>query len=228
MGYPFRDPGQLFIALSHRSYVNNVKEEPRPQSNERMEFLGDAVLNAVVTNYLYQRHPERDEGDLSKMKSLVVSAKVLALCAAQWNLGEFILLSKSEEKTGGRKRPSIMADAYEAVLGAVFLDGGFEPVTRLVHNTLIKIIDDVLSDEELANYKSLLLEYTQSQGLGVPVYDVLQESGPEHRKIFSISVKVRNQEWGRGEGPTKKAAEQAGAREAWDSYGGTGESDGVK
>jgi ribonuclease-3 len=216
--YRFRDSGHLLMALSHRSYVNTLS--PRPPSNERLEFLGDAILNAIVTDYLFRRYPECEEGQLSQMKSLVVSAKVLDLCAAQWNLGEFILLSKAEEKSGGRKRPSILADAYEAVLGAVFLDGSYPAVTRLVNATLFQIMDDVLADEDLANYKSLLLEFTQSQGFGVPNYEVVRASGPEHRKAFVVAVKVQGREWGRGSGASKKVAEQSGARAALETHGG--------
>ncbi len=207
------------MALSHRSYVNTLS--PRPASNERLEFLGDAVLNSIVTDYLYARFPECEEGQLSQMKSLVVSSRVLDLCAARWNLGEFILLSKSEEKSGGRTRSSIVADAYEAVLGAVFLDGGYPAATRIVRSTLFEIMDEVLADENLANYKSLLLEFTQSQGLGVPFYEVIKASGPEHRKAFVVAVKVQGREWGRGNGPSKKAAEQGGARIALESHGGS-------
>ena len=212
------------MALSHRSYVNSVKQSPPPPSNERLEFLGDAVLNAIVTDYLFRRFPDCEEGELSQMKSLVVSAKVLGLCAAQWDLGHFVFLSKAEEKAGGRKRLNILADAFEAVLGAAYLDGGYEAVRWLVHGSLMRIMDDVLSDADLANYKSLLLEFTQSHGFGVPSYEVIGESGPEHRKSFVISVKVRNQEWGRGEGTSKKEAEQSGARDALESHGGLLES----
>ena len=212
------------MALSHRSYVNSVKQSPPPPSNERLEFLGDAVLNSIVTDYLFRRFPDCEEGELSQMKSLVVSAKVLGLCAARWDLGSFVFLSKAEEKAGGRRRLNILADAYEAVLGAAYLDGGYETVRGLVHTTLMRIMDDVLSDADLANYKSLLLEFTQSQGYGVPSYEVVGESGPEHRKNFVISVKVRNQEWGRGEGTSKKEAEQSGARVALESHGGLLES----
>lgn len=221
LGYRFFDPRHLEMALSHRSWVNNIKASNRPSSNERLEFLGDAVLNSIVTDYLFRRNPDCEEGELSQMKSLVVSAKVLGLCAAQWDLGAHILLSKSEEKAGGRQRLNILADAYEAVLGAVYLDGGYESVRRLIHNSLMRIMDEVLSDVELANYKSLLLEFSQSHGFGAPSYEVVQESGPEHRKHFVVSVKVRNEEWGRGNGASKKAAEQAGARDALESHGGS-------
>ena len=214
LGYRFQNEAHLLLSLSHRSYVNSHKAGEKPASNERLEFLGDSVLNMVVTDFLYGRHPDREEGWMSKMKSLVVSSKVLSLCAQQWRLGDFVLLSRSEEKSGGRQRPSILADAYEAVVGAVYLDGGLEAARKLIHDSLMTILYDVLEDEDLANYKSRLLEYTQSRGLGTPAYEVLQVSGPEHRKIFTVGVYVQNREWGRGRGDSKKSAEQAGAREA--------------
>ncbi|HEX2613222.1 MAG TPA: ribonuclease III [Fibrobacteria bacterium] len=214
MGYRFKDPKLLKMALSHRSWVNNVTRGARPPSNERLEFLGDSVMNAIITDTLYRRFPGCDEGELSKMKSLVVSAKVLVPCAEQLDLGAYMLLSKSEEKSGGRSRHSILADAYEAVLGAVYLDGGYEAVRSLMKPTLIRIMDDVLIDQDLANYKSLLLEYTQSRGFGSPHYSVIRESGPEHRKVFVVAAMVRGEEWGRGTGGTKKDAEQACARDA--------------
>ena len=214
MGYRFRDPRLLKMALSHRSWVNNVARGPRPPSNERLEFLGDSVMNAIITDTLYRRYPGCDEGELSKMKSLVVSAKVLIPCAQQLELGEYMLLSKSEERSGGRQRPSILADAYEALLGAVYLDGGYEAVRGLMKGTLIRIMEEILRDDDLANYKSLLLEYTQSRGFGSPHYKVVRESGPEHRKEFVVAALVRGEEWGRGTGGTKKDAEQACARDA--------------
>jgi ribonuclease-3 len=219
MGYRFRDPRLLKMALSHRSWVNNVTRGKRPPSNERLEFLGDSVMNAIITDTLYRRYPECDEGELSKMKSLVVSAKVLIPCAALLDLGEYMLLSKSEERSGGRTRPSILADAYEALLGAVYLDGGYEAVRALMKTTLIRIMDEVLLDDDLANYKSLLLEFTQSHGLGTPHYAVIRESGPEHRKAFVVAAMVRGEEWGRGTGASKKDAEQACARAALENRG---------
>lgn len=214
LGYRFQNGDHLVMALSHRSYVNSQRTEKKLESNERLEFLGDSVLNVVVTDYLFHAYPDKEEGRMSKMKSLVVSSKVLGLCAETWRLGEFILLSRSEEKSGGRKRLSILADAYEAVIGAVYLDGGLEAARKLIHGSLMEIMDDVLGDEELANYKSRLLEYTQSRGMGIPSYDVIEETGPEHQKHFVVGVYVQNREWGRGRGTSKKSAEQAGARAA--------------
>ena len=214
LGYRFQDNDLLITSLSHRSFVNSQRTDKKMESNERLEFLGDAVLNIIVTDYLYREYPDKEEGRMSKMKSLVVSSRVLGLCADAWNLGDFILLSRSEEKSGGRKRLSILADAYEAVIGAVYLDGGLESARKLIHSSLMEIMDEVLDDEDLANYKSKLLEYTQSRGMGIPSYDVLQETGPEHQKSFVVGVYVQNQEWGRGSGNSKKSAEQAGARVA--------------
>jgi ribonuclease-3 len=188
------------------------------ESNERLEFLGDAVLDLVITDYLYHHYPHDREGMLSKMKSLIVSARVLAICARNWDLGKFIHLSHAEKKSGGRDRTSILADAYEAVLGAVFLDGGIKPATTLVHFSLVPIIDDVVADEDLVNYKSTLLEHTQSMGMGAPAYRVLEEWGPEHHKKFRVGVYVQEKEWGRGEGYSKKAAEQAAGRMALEKH----------
>lgn len=214
LGYRFQNSEHLVMALSHRSYVNSQRTDKKMESNERLEFLGDSVLNVIVTDFLYHEYPDKEEGRMSKMKSLVVSSKVLGLCAEKWRLGDFILLSRSEEKSGGRKRLSILADAYEAVLGAVYLDGGLEAARKLIHGSLMEIMDEVLGDEELANYKSKLLEYTQSRGLGIPSYEVIEETGPEHQKNFVVGVFVQNREWGRGRGSSKKSAEQAGARAA--------------
>ncbi len=214
LGYRFQNHALLVLALSHRSYVNSQNSEikTKSESNERLEFLGDSVLNVVVTDFLFHEYPDREEGRMSKMKSLVVSSKVLGLCADKWHLGDFILLSRSEEKSGGRNRLSILADAYEAIVGAVYLDGGLEAARKLIHGSLMTIMDSVLDDEELANYKSKLLEYTQSLGSGIPAYEVVEESGPEHQKSFVIGVFVQGKEWGQGRGNTKKSAEQAGAR----------------
>ncbi|MFC1584427.1 ribonuclease III [Fibrobacterota bacterium] len=216
--YRFKRSSFLKLALSHRSYVHANQLNEVRQSNERLEFLGDAVLDLIITEYLYQQYPREREGVLSKMKSLIVSAQVLALCARKWNLGKYILLSNSEKRSGGKGRVSILADTYEAVLGAVYLDGGLDQARDLIHGSVIPVIDEALADEELVNYKSTLLEYTQSKGMGAPVYRVLKEKGPEHHKIFKVGVYVREQEWGRGEGYSKKAAEQSAGRMALESY----------
>jgi ribonuclease-3 len=219
LGYRFKNTDFLKLALSHRSYVNIQHKDKAVHSNERLEFLGDAVLDLVITDYLYNHYPGEREGFLSKMKSLIVSSRVLALSSARWNLGRYMKLSRSEAKSGGRRRGSILGDAYEAVLGAVYLDGGLTPAVKLVHSSLIPLIQDVLNDEDFTNYKSGLLEYTQSQSIGLPDYRVLKEWGPEHNKIFRVGVFVQDSEWGRGEGNSKKSAEQSAARMALEKQG---------
>ncbi len=217
--YRFHNQGLLELALSHRSYIN-AKNKVRIDSNERLEFLGDAVLDLVITEYLYTSYVTKAEGHLSKIKSLVVSSKVLAKCARQWNLGEYLLLSLSEKKSGGRQRESILADGYEAVLGAVYLDGGLSKAKKIVFHSLVPIIDDVLSDTALINYKSELLEYTQGlfKGKGTPEYRVLEESGPEHKKKFKVGVYVLDALMGEGMGFSKKEAEQVAARDSLKKY----------
>lgn len=206
--------------MSHRSFVHTRGQDPVVQSNERLEFLGDAVLDVVITHFLYLQYPHQREGDLSKMKSLIVSSRVLAVCAQKWDLGQHILLSRSEVKGGGRTRPSILADCFEAVLGAVYLEGGLPAVSRLIHTTVVDIMEDVLSDRELVNYKSDFLERAQSQGLGPPEYKVMKEWGPEHRKRFKVGVYFGKQNWGWGEGESKKSAEQKAARMAMKKFRG--------
>ncbi len=218
LGYTFKQLHYLETALSHRSFIYHKEKSANFEtSNERLEFLGDAVLDLIITEYLFNRFPSEREGKLSKMKSLVVSARVLAISAKRFNLGDHILLSRSEAKSGGRERMSILADTWEAVLGAVYLDGGLSAAQNMVQMSLIEIIDEVLSDEDLKNYKSKLLEYAQSKGYGTPDYKIIEESGPEHSKRFSIGVYVKNRKWGEGLGQSKKDAEQSAAREALDN-----------
>ncbi|MBF0432967.1 MAG: ribonuclease III [Fibrobacteria bacterium] len=219
LGHTFKDISLLKLALSHRSYVHSRGNSTAEYSNERLEFLGDAVLDLVITEYLYRQYPGKREGKLSKMKALVVSSRVLKICAREWEIGNFIFLSKAEKRSGGANRSSILADVYEAVLGAVYLDGGLEPAVKLIHSSLVPIMEDVLNDEKYANYKSNLLEYSQSKGLGIPEYQVIDEWGPEHDKQFKIGVHIQNTEWGHGSGGTKKAAEQVAARMALESRG---------
>jgi len=212
LGHIFSRPELLHHALSHRSHSNNVGVAS--DSNERLEFLGDAVVDLIVTEQLFRSHPDRQEGYLAKVKSLVVSARVLAECARAIDLGTHMKLSKSEEKAGGRDRESILADAFEAVIGAVYLDGGIMPCTRLLNRVLVTRFSEFLNDSSLLNYKSALLEHAQGRGWGAPRYEVLAQEGPEHGKRYVIAVRVRDEVWGEGEGASKKEAEQAAARDA--------------
>jgi ribonuclease-3 len=214
LGYRFQNREYLRLALSHRSYTHVKELSKIDDSNERLEFLGDAVLGFVIAEHLYKTYPNKGEGTLSKMRSLIVSSKVLAMCSQKWHLGKHIYLSPAEEKAGGRKRTSILADAFEAVLGGVYLDGGLKPTKKLIEDTVVSSIGDVLSNADLVNYKSLLLEYAQSKGLGSPTYQVQDMWGPEHQKHFRIGVEVSGDVWGVGEGFTKKSAQQKAAQVA--------------
>lgn len=213
IGYRIEDKGIFVQAFKHRSYLS-VTSESRCRSYERLEFLGDAVLNLVTATRLYQEYPEVDEGDLTKNKASLVNKHVLADRARKMGLGEFVFLSDGEERSGGRDRSSILADLIEAVIGAIFLDGGYREARDFIQRCILTDIQKQLSDDMTTNYKGELLELVQAQGWGLPQYIVVAEDGPEHSKEFSVNVSIRSKEYGFGKGGTKKAAEQQAAREA--------------
>ena len=211
--YKFIDRALISQALKHRSYLS-VTNEPRLSSNERLELLGDSVLGLVVTEFLYNKFPTKEEGELTAIKSLMVSRKILARIAKQIGLGEFILLNDAEEKAGGRNRSSIVADAFEAVIGAIYLDGGLDTVVNFIQKKLLIRIEKIISEEQNRNFKSMLLEYSQSKNLGLPHYTVQKEEGPDHEKLFTIEVMINNEVLGMGKGNSKKKAEQISAKNA--------------
>ncbi len=209
----FNDPQLIITALKHRSYLN-ITNEDRIYSNERLEFLGDAVLDLVVTHYLYEKFPKRTEGELSKIKSILVSKPVLADIATQLSLGDFVLINWGEEKTGGRKRQSILGDAMEALIGAIYLDQGLEAARAFIHDKLLKNFQKIIKRGLYKNYKSILLEFAQSKGWDMPQYRVVREEGPDHAKEFVIEVYLDSRKMGEGRGRSKKVAEQQAARQA--------------
>ncbi len=211
IGYRFADPSLLYRSLKHRSYSQTVEGDV-DLSNERLEFLGDSVLNLVVAHELYLEHPDDREGELTKLKSTLVSKVSAEMAAISAGLERFIFLSDSEEDAGGRSRRSIVGDTYEAVIGAIFLDGGIEPARRFIMHTIMDNRDAILDGAE-KNYKSLLLEYTQAEKLGHPSYRTLSEEGPDHLKIFTVEVNVQSRPCGIGRGRTKKIAQQNAACE---------------
>lgn len=213
LGYDFRDEALFTQALKHRSYLP-ISQEHRIDSNERLELLGDAVLGLVVVEYLYRRYPDKEEGDLTNMKSLIVSRRILAKIGRALQLGHFMLLSDAEEKSGGRKRASIVSDAVEAIIGAIYLDGGLERAGHFIEQKILCSFDKVISEELHKNFKSMLLEYAQSQNLGAPTYAVYSVNGPDHKKEFTIEVKIKDDILGAGTANNKKHAEQLAAREA--------------
>jgi ribonuclease-3 len=209
----FSNPALLITALKHRSFLN-VSEEPRTQSNERLEFLGDAVLDLVVTQALYEQFPKKTEGELSKVKSILVSKSVLANSAQKMLLGNLILINRGEEKTGGRQRQSILADAFEAIIGAIYLDMGLPSAVDFIQKFLLTDFKKIVHKSLYRNHKSILLEHTQSSGLSMPVYNVIEEIGPDHAKEFVVQVFINETKHGEGRGKTKKIAEQEAAKAA--------------
>jgi ribonuclease-3 len=217
ISYRFRDLGILALALTHKSSVG-PDDKKGLQSNERLEFLGDAVLNCLVTEHLYRVYPRKSEGQLSKVKSLVVSRKILGEIAQSFCLGEHLVFGYSERKSGGEQRLSIMSNAFEALLGALYLDGGLAASRKFLNRFLFGSIDAFLNDESNINYKSKILELSQHDGFGIPKYRVVSARGPEHAKEFTIDVAVGGVVLGEGEGPNKKLAEQNAARAALVAY----------
>ena len=211
LGYRFKDPELLAHALVHRSFLTGTAM-PYASNNERLEFLGDSVLNMLTTEYLYKAYPDDPEGELSKRKSAIVSGHACAQSSKEWSLSEYMKVGKAEEKLGGRGKESILADAYEAVLGAVYLDGGLEEVRAILNKFHFPRVQEIISAEDFANHKSELLEYLQGKLRTVPEYIVVDESGPEHQKVFTVEVHVDGRVYGRGQGGNKKKAEQEASR----------------
>jgi ribonuclease-3 len=209
----FRDLTLLNQALMHRSYVHDA-ELDRGESNERMEFLGDAVLGLLVNEHLYYKYESRQEGRLTKIKSLVVSEAILSRKAEELSLGDYILLSQNERSSGGATRTSIIADAFEAIIGAVYLDSGLAEARQFVEAHLLSEIDELLKVDEYQNYKSMVQEYAQKKFGSRPRYRVVSAKGPEHERVFFVELRLGGHSLGRGEGKNKKEAEQAAARSA--------------
>ncbi len=219
IGYRFQDPDLLIRALSHRSYATDGREQLSDQlsqlSNERLEFLGDAVLALAVNDYLYRTHPDRREGALTKMKSVIVSKPILSHYAKRSRLGSYVLLSENAQKSKVGEAESVLADTLEAIFGAVYLDGGFEAASACIHRMMLAEVQDVFDNEDNVNYKSLLQEYIQALHKVPPRYVVRSATGPQHDKDFVVEVGVHGKVLAAGAGKTKKLAEQEAAKEAY-------------
>lgn len=202
-------------SLTHRSFLNESKQ-PR-NSNERLEFLGDSILSFVVSDYLFNTYPDLDEGKLTNLRSLLVNTKILAEVAKECDLGSFLYLSKGEEESGGRNNQSLLADAFEAFLGALFIDQGIDEVNKFIKSTLIPKADEFMKKNLLKDPKSLLQEFVQSQKLGSPLYKVVEEEGPAHLKNFTVGVYVDDRLLGKGKGRSKQEAEEKAAELALDN-----------
>jgi len=213
IGYKFQRRDLLTRALTHKSYSHEARHEG-VQDNETFEFLGDSVLGFVIGDILFCRFPTLDEGALSKMKAYLVSATSLAEKARTFGMGDVIYLGVGEEKSGGRKKESLLANLFEAMIAAVYLDGGIEPARTLIEKSFASEIDSIDSEDLLfKDYKTALQEVAQGKGLQLPDYNVIEEVGPDHDKRFVVEVRVGNLV-ARGEGSSKKEAQQQAAKHA--------------
>lgn len=206
--YHFRDPQLLTVAVTHTSYANEHRKQ-RVHHNERLEFLGDAVLEVISSEYLFRKYPDKEEGELSKMRASMVCEPSLAKCARDLDLPDFLRLGKGEEQMGGRRKDSITSDATEAVIGAIYLDGGFDAAKKFVMN---HILLDLNAEDLFVDEKTRLQEIVQEKNQHVE-YRLLSEEGPDHDKKFRSAAVVAGQVIGTGAGRTKKAAEQRAALE---------------
>ena len=207
IGYRFRNFSFLEQAMMHSSYTNEHRME-KYRCNERLEFLGDAVLELISSEFLFRQSPKVPEGELTKTRASMVCEQSLAMCARDIDLGSYLLLGKGEEVTGGRFRDSVTSDALEALIGAIYLDGGFTNAKEFIHRF---ILNDIEHKQLFYDSKTILQEIIQSRQDGELSYEILKEEGPDHNKSFEVRALVGDQEIGRGKGRTKKAAEQLAA-----------------
>ncbi len=216
IGYVFREPALLEEALTHRSYVNEVRPK-RGRDNERLEFLGDAILALLISHYLTTAFPDDTEGELSKKKAALVSEQSLAAAARRLNLGRYLRLGRGEERTQGREKSSLLANVFEAVIAAVYLDGGLDPAQSLAQRAMVEVMKELHETsgvEYSKDYKTRYQEWCQKRFETLPRYVTIRESGPDHEKTFEVQVTVMGDVIGLGVGRTKKEAEQMAAKHA--------------
>jgi ribonuclease-3 len=214
LGYTFKDPELLLQAFRHASYVNEQADESL-KNNERLEFLGDAVLDLAISVLLMDLFQDAREGDLSKYRAMVVDEAGLCQVATTLALGDYLRLGKGEEQTGGREKPSILANTTEALIGAIYLDAGFRKTMQVVHRLFSPLLEKVDTKEMVHDFKSLLQEYTQKAHNALPRYRLVDENGPAHDKTFKMVLTLNGEILAQGEGKSKKEAEQKAAREAF-------------
>lgn len=219
LGIGFRDPALLERALYHRSYLNEAGEEV--ESNERLEFLGDAVLGLIISDKLYRDYPTLSEGHLSQIRALLVRWDALANAAERIGLGDYLILGRGEELSGGRKRPSNLAGALEALIGAAFLDGGLARARKLVLRLLKPDLEEIAARGVTADSKSELQHVAQTRWRQIPQYRLISSEGPDHAKLFTVEVVVGSEVMGRGQGRSKKQAELNAARQALETLAAT-------
>ena len=220
VGYRFTDPSLLSTALTHSSYLNEHRGNGGVKScNERLEFLGDSVLSLITSEYIYEKHPDRSEGELSVLRSRAVCTEALAGYAAEIALGDYLLLGNGEEHSGGRSKPKTLENSFEALVGALYLDGGLEIAKRFALPFLVKKTESALREKEIRDYKTLLQQIVQQDREEHLEYVLVGESGPAHQKTFEVEARLNSNIIGHGVGSSKRAAEQAAAKEALILFG---------
>ena len=219
LNYTFRNPALLSEALSHSSYANEHRSS-HLNSNERLEFLGDSVLGFVTAEFLFTQHPDLPEGDLTRIRAALVCEQSLYEVAKKLGLGRYLKLGRGEEAGGGRERTSILADATEAVFAAVYLDGGIQEASALIHRVLLDVEREEIVEERRRDFKTALQELVQRQADQVLSYRMIGEQGPDHAKIFQAEVLLNGEPLGSGFGRSKKEAEQSAAKAALKTLGG--------
>lgn len=211
LGYEFQNKQTLETALTHRSFLNEARLAGQSH-NERLEFLGDAVLELVITEHLFLMYPDRPEGDLTSFRAAVVRTESLAETANSLGLGEYVFMSRGEEATGGRTRPYILANTVEALIGAIYLDGGYTAAQKFIADKLIPKLPEIISKRLDIDPKSKLQEMAQEMFKFTPTYEVVSEVGPDHDRTFSVKVIISGKEYGVGSGKSKQEAEQNAAK----------------
>jgi ribonuclease-3 len=216
-GLAFEDPSLLLRALTHRSYVNEHPEAL--EDNERLEFLGDAALDFISATWLYNRFPEMNEGQLTQLRASLVCTEQLGRFAAEVGLGEALLLGQGEHSSGGRRRPALLCDAFEALVGALYLDGGFDRVSAFIEPRFEQAIVRKLDDESLIDARSRLQMWAQAEMGDTPYYQTLETSGPDHEREFLVQVTIKGKDFGQGRGRSKQEAAQSAAADALQRIG---------
>jgi len=216
VGYAFHNPGLLLCATTHKSFANEAQPEDQVEHNERLEFLGDAVLNLIVSRMLMDANPDASEGELSRMRAFLVCERELARTSIRMELGELMRLGRGEERSGGRTKNSLLANLFEAILGAVFVEGGYPAARKVVERALGQQVKVSHHSAPMFDPKSRLQELFQQDGKAPPSYRLVALTGPEHKRRFTVAVfdgEGKHTELGRGEGGSKKEAEQSAARD---------------
>ena len=220
IGYIFKNRKLLHTALTHSSYSNEKRAHGDKEScNERLEFLGDSVLSLLVSDYIFSVYPDMPEGELSKVRAGTICEKALAEFARNIKLGDYLFLGRGEELTNGRKRPSILADAFEALLASIYLDGSIDDVKRFLLPFVKREIKSILESGHTADYKSILQQIVQQEKGELLEYVLVEESGPAHKRIFTVEARLNNNVVGVGTAGNKREAEQIAAREALSLFG---------